>query len=405
MNSVGSLIATLDPDFLLLERREQLVLVTAVLLYVFRAIESPELTDHFKEVLAWKGQDCIDFRNVLKGKGYIQKNYKFYLYAVLNGKKVDPEDYEARPDDILLAQKLKAGRTGLAKDLLTYCKGRARVGYAPRTLEAFNKGLARVTPEIEVTCAKAVAKKLQFVWQSGQGNKDELTQELLVNALYAMYRAYPEIDDLLHLKNIGITAIGNRTQNLISEYTTQSRLRLKKEEDGTFSGTTLSMHTMDVDTVFSQDSGSGAGGVMIVCNALMSGLDGSCVEHERPSDVESARDLRAAVDGLFSRMRSERARRFLSILMGVYDPGFSQYLEQPNDEASDKLPYREYCNAARKYLDIPQDRARVFISKLRKELTHFKSVRRIEVTHHNQTFAFTRESEAKAFKDKMGIRE
>lgn len=374
MNTVGALIATMDPDFLLLGKKEQSDLVLAVLLYVFRSIDSPELTDHFKETLQWTGQNCIDFRKTLQGKGYIQKNYKFFLYALLNGRKVDPIRFEVTSeDDLLLAKKVKSGRSDLAKELVSYCQGRARVGYAPRSLEEFNKGLTRVIPELEVSCAKAVSKKLKFLTQSGQEHKSELAHDLLLSGLYAMYRAYPEIDDLLHLKNIGITAIGNRCQNLIQEHTSQSRSRVKKEEDGTFVGTVLSMNTMNVDVVFSQDSGVGAGGAMITCNALMSGIDGSTCEHERPSDVDRQRDLRVTVENLFARMRTDRARRFASLLMGVYDRDFSEWLKQPNDEASDKLPYAEYCRKAREFLDIPKDRARVFVTRLRHELKDYRS--------------------------------
>jgi hypothetical protein len=87
MDTIGTLIATMDSDFLLLDKRSQTNLVVAVLLYVFRTIDSPELTVFFKESLNWTGQNCINFRQALKGKGYIQKNYKFYIYARLCGKR------------------------------------------------------------------------------------------------------------------------------------------------------------------------------------------------------------------------------------------------------------------------------------------------------------------------------
>jgi hypothetical protein len=371
MNTIGSMIATMDADFLLLSKRDQGDLANAVLLYVFRAIDSQELSEQFKLMLSWTGQKCIDFRNVLKGKGYIQKNYKFYLYAALNGQRIDEDDYEIRPDDVELCRRLKKATSEHARKLVAYCKGRARVGYTPRSLHEFNRGLSRVVAGWEVNCGKAVSKKLKFVTQSGQENREELAHELLCAALYAVYRAYPEIDDLLHMKNIGITALGNRCQNLIQEFKTKAKSRIVRNEDGSFSGTVLSMHTMDMDMVFSRDSGIGSGGSIITCNAMMVGIDGTSAEHERPNDIDVQRDLRLTVDKLIGKMKSERSRRFASILMGLHDPGFSEYLGMPNDEASDKMPYRDYSTRAKTYMEIPNDKAKAFMGRLRSELKDY----------------------------------
>jgi hypothetical protein len=270
-------------------------------------------------------------------------------------------------------KKMKTSRSELAQKLSEYCLSRLRVGHKPRTLEEFDRGLTRVIPLLEVTCGKFVTKKFKFLTQSGQLNKDETQQELLLSGLYAMYRAYPEIDDLLHLKNIGITAIGNRGQNMIMEATSASRQRLTRNEDGSFSGVVMSMNTADFDVVFSQDAGSGTGGSMITCNALMSGLDGNSVEYERPSDVDRQRDLKTTIDKLFGKMRTEKARRFASILMGVHDEEFSVYLGQANDEASDKMPYMEYSETARSFLDIPKEKARNFVMRLRTELKDYRT--------------------------------
>lgn len=372
MNTIGALIATLDQDYLLLEKRKQNDLVAAVVLYLFRVIESTELTDYFKEFLNWKGQNCIDFRKVLMGKGYLQKNYKLFLYSMMCGMKPDEADFQIKEADVEFAKKLKTGKSGLAKKFVDYCKGRYRVGYKVRTLPELDRGLSRVIPELTITVGKFVTKKFKFLTQSGQMDKSELQQDLLMHGIYAMYRQYPEIDDLLHLKNIGITSIGNHGQNIIKEQTTQSRRRLQKQEDGSFTGTTLSINVTDFDMVFSLDSGRGSGGAMITCNAMMCSMDGSSCEYESPRDVERQRDLRLAIEGLLARMRTEKSRQFTSILMGLHDSGFSKYLGEANDEASDRMDRKDYAEKAREYLDIPVEKARNFMRKLREELQDYK---------------------------------
>jgi hypothetical protein len=375
MNTIGALIATMDQDFLLLTKGQQNDLVTGVVLYLFRVIESTELTDQFKELLNWKGQNCIDFRKVLMGKGYLQKNFKLYLYALMCGdkEKSNPKDFSIKEQDVELAKRLKSAKSALAKKFAEYCKSRYRVNYKVRTLAELDRGLARVIPDLTVTAGKFVTKKFKFLTQSGQMDKHELTQDLLMHGIYAMYRQYPEIDDLLHLKNIGITAIGNHGQNIIKEQTTKSRKRLQKQDDGTFTGTTLSLNVTDFDMVFSQDSGRGTGGAMITCNAMMCSMDGSSCEYESPRDVERQRDLRMAIESLLGRMKTEKARQFTSILMGLHDTGFSKFLGEPNDEASDRMDRKDYAEQARVYLDIPKDKARNFMRKLREELRDYKS--------------------------------
>lgn len=372
MNTVGSLIATTDSDYLLLNKKDQTRLSTAVILYVFRAIESTELTEIFKSSLNWTGQQCINFRQVLKGKGYIQKNLKFFIYAKYSGSHLKANDFQIVPADVLLVTKLRLSKTPLAKKLVATCLRYKKLGYKVRTLNEFDSGLNKVMPELREGAGKFVSVKFKFLTQSGQLHKEDLVQEFQFYALYAQYRAYPEIDDLLQLKNIGQTAIHNRGINIIKEQTSQSRKRLVKNEDGTFSGLLKSMHSTDFDTVFSQDAGSGFGGAMIVCNALMTGLDGTCVEHERPSDVDRARDLKRDVENLFLKMKTERARLFASLLMGLHDSGFSTYLGCPNDEASDVMDLKDYVKAARTYLKIPKERASAFARNLRKELREYR---------------------------------
>jgi DNA-directed RNA polymerase specialized sigma24 family protein len=367
MHTIAAKVAEFDPDFLLLNREQRFELSFAVLRYVFRDIESADLGDKFKEILEWTGQDCIEFRKVIK-TGYIQKHLKFYVYAAVMGTPhVDPTI--SREDQAFVRGFLTRTTNREVLAFIKHCKRFNRRGFPPRSLAAFDYIIAKVTPDVLASCRKMVAVKFQFLTQSSQLNANDEAQELYEASLYAMYRAYPEIQNAMHLRNIAITTLHNRGVNKIKSETTQSRNRVIANEDGTFSGTVLSLNFnpagSDPAALFSDDNCQ-------VGNNLMTGLDGRTIDGERLSDVDRSRDLQMVVLQIENRLKhNPRSLRFLHLLMGNFDEEFSEWLGQPNDEASDRMERYEYANKVREFMGIPVDKARKFISRLKAELSHF----------------------------------
>lgn len=372
MNTLSSLYSFFDPDFTLLPKPAKVDILSSTLLYVFRLCSSVELTRTIQSYLGWTGQQGIAFRKELSGNGVVNKCLKFYIYEkVVNGGRIDKSKYEITDDDEEFVRKflklkhenIRYLATGLAKYAKTY---------PPRDLNEFNRGIVRVYPGLELSTDKYISKKFRWLETAGQMERDTLRSDMMMFAMYAMYRAYPQIDSLMHLKNIGIRAIHNRGVNILKEQSTQSRQRMSKNDDGTFSGNLLSFDHRGFSAVQTIDIGTG--GNISVCNHMMSGLDGKSVAYERPQDVDRKRDLQKTVDQIEIRVKGvPKPKTFVSLLMGVHDDGFSEFLGQANDEAVDTMPRFEYVNKAREYLKIPEDKARIVIDKLRQELSNFRN--------------------------------
>jgi hypothetical protein len=371
INTLSSLYAFFDPDFTLLPKPAKIEILSSTLLYVFRLCPAKELTQTIQTHLGWTGQEGIDFRKQLASSGDVNKCMKFYIYEkVVNGGQVDHKKYnvsEADADFIKKLLKLKnANVLYLIKGLLTYGKEAP-----PRCMEEFNSGIVRVYPELELSTDKYISKKFRWLETAGQNERENLRADMMMFAMYAIYRAYPHITNLRHMRNIGIRAIHNRGVNILKEQSTQKRKRMVQNEDGTFSGVVLSIDHRGFNAVQTVDYGTG--GSISVCNHMMSGLDGKSVEYERPTDVDRKRDLKRTVEQLTVRVKGVQPKTFMSLLMGEHNVEFSKFLGQPNDEAVDTMPREEYAERVREFLKVPEEKARAFVKALRKELAEFRN--------------------------------
>jgi hypothetical protein len=373
MNSISTTLIYFDRDYMLLTHKQKLDIVTVIMLYVFGLCKSSEMTSVLKEHLGWVGQRAIEFRKILQGKGSIQKCLKFYVYdRVINSSvKAEPELFGVTADDADFVKRvLKLQHPNvrfLKKGLEVYNKN----GFPPRSMSSFETGLEWAARELETTAAKFVSKQFRYLTQSGQMDTESLVADMRHQAIYAIYRAYPKISTKLHMKNIGVRSIHNRGINIHKEQGTQSRKRLIKNEDGTFSGTLLSFDHAGFEA--SQSAGYMKGRPISVCNHLMVGMDGKSVAYERPNDVERQRDLKKTIEQVTDNMRGPSPKTFLRLLMGEYNAKFSKWLGQPNDDASESMDVKEYSEKCREYLDIPRTDARKFVLTLRKELRDFQN--------------------------------
>lgn len=372
MNTLSSLYAFFDPDFTLLPKPAKVDILSSTLLYVFRLCSSVELTRTIQSYLGWSGQQGIEFRKVLAGNGAVNKCLKFYIYAkVVNGGRVNRDHFEVSDDDEEFIKRILKLRHENIRYFITGLKKYAKT-YPARELAEFNRGIVRVYPELELSTDKYISKKFRWMETAGQMERDTLRADMMMYAMYAMYRAYPQIDNLVHLKNIGIRAIHNRGVNILKEQSTQKRQRMTKNEDGTFSGTLLSFDHRGFSAVQTVDIGTG--GNISVCNHLMSGLDGKSAAYERPTDVDRRMDLKKTVEQLEIKVKGvNKPKSFISLLMGIHDEGFSKFLGQPNDEAADTMDRTEYADKAREYLKIPEDKASLLVKQLRKQLADFRN--------------------------------
>ena len=370
MNTISRLIVNHDVDFLLLPAKDKTRLVFSVILYIFRAEDSSELSDHFKTVLSWTGTQCLNFRKDLQLSGVIQKDLKFSIYAKICKKESTKVDLST--SDKTLVKKVVSSTNQQALQLRRKCKSYFLCGHLPRSLSQFDTILTEVILFLRKDfSSKFASKKFTFLTQSGQLDKEDLKQEFMQFAIYSIYRAYPEIDNRLHMNNIAIQAIHNRGINIIKEQTSMSKNRLHKNADGTFSGTVISVSSGELsDLTFAYESGVGSGGSIVTCNQMMTGLDGHSVNGERPTNVDRERDLRLSVETILSSL-SDKPRRFVNILMGVHDKDFSDFLGESNEDVIERIKGQDYLLKAKQFFKLSEEKTDYLMSSLKLKFADF----------------------------------
>ncbi len=373
MNSIELKYANFDPDWVLLRRTDKSSVVKMTVLYLMRAVTSQAFSEHVRLVTSWSGARMVEFRNALKFAGYLQRELKFYIYASTVGDTFPLTSRILKEDRQFVSQFLRSSTDKFAKALKAQCQAYYKLGYVPRSLDTFSAKCDDLVEDLDLYCKKFVIKSLRFVVQQNSMTVQDMVNELMSYGIYAIFRSYPEVKNDLHMLNIAKQAAHNRGENIIKEAGAQSRSRLTRNEDGTFSARVISLHSKSLST----DYGSAAFGPvtngMLVCSSLMVGLDGTSVENERADDVNRLRDLKAAVQQIDENCSSAKAKKFLELLMGVYDPEFSAYLTQDNDELFDTLTRQEYAEKVRAYLGVSVNKARSFVRGLKAELADFRN--------------------------------
>lgn len=372
MNSVERRYLDFDPDIMLLSAQQRSQIVKMTVLYLMRAVSSQEYSDHVRLLTKWSGRRMADFRGMLKFSGYLQREFKFYLYEYLASGTFSLSSSILKEDRAFVQRLVKADDT-YQKALVRQCKAYKALGYKPRELSGFCQDLDSVMEDLRVYCKKFCIVSMRFIAESNGLKVDDLVNEIMAYGIYAVYRAYPEILDKTHLLNIAKQAAHNRGENMIKEATTQSRSRLRKHADGTFSATVVSIHSKFMSSDMVGIAGTPVQSGVMVCTGMMAGINGQSVENESAHDVDRRRDLAMVVASLFEKLASPKAKRFLELLMGTYDKEFSDWLEEPNDEFFDNVGREAYAEKVREFLNVPVHKARTFVRGLRNELQDFRN--------------------------------
>jgi hypothetical protein len=371
MNSIELKYANFDPDWVFLKRGDKTSVVKMTVLYLMRAVTSQVFSDHVREVTSWSGAKMVEFRNNLKFAGYLQRELKFYIYA-----SVVDTTYgmtSVLKEDKQFIARMLATDDKFSKALKDQCKAYYKLGYVPRVLGVFSMKCDRLVEDLDLYCKKFVIKCLDFVVKQNSMTIQDMVNELMSYGIYAIFRAYPEVKNDMHMLNIAKQAAHNRGENIIKEAGAQSRSRLTRNDDGTFSARVISLHSKSLSTDYSSVALGPITNGMLVCSSLMVGLDGTSVENERADDVNRLRDLKATVRQIDENCSSAKAKKFLELLMGVYDPEFSAYLTQDNDEVFDTITRQEYAEKVRTYLGVSVEKARTFVRGLKAELVDFRN--------------------------------
>lgn len=381
MNSLERKYAEFDLGWLTtVSRAQRAEIVKMTVLYLMRAVTSESFSETVRGITGWTGRQMAAFRSRLKLDGYLQRDFKFYLYEAAVNHTFSLSSLILKEDREFVQRLLKATDDPYSQALLKQCKAYKRLGYKPVVLKAFTRSCNAIMGDLTLYCRKFVIKSLRFLVKSDALAVEDYVQELIEFGVYAIYRAYPEVLNELHMLNIAKQAAHNRGENIIKESTTQSRAKLARSSDGTFYARQVSLNSSKVagtslltDVSVLTNNGIVGSGSVMVCSALMVNLEGKPAEGESVVDVDRSRDLREAVNKLYEGFTSPKARKFMELLMGVHDPEFSDWLGKPNEEVCDQVGRVQYAESVRQYLEVPVEKASLFVKGLRKHLQDFRN--------------------------------
>jgi len=319
----------------------------ALLLYVFRGCKQQQirnLIDHHQFDF-----DFLSWRRNLHHMGFLLREVKLWSYW-----------YHSRGQHL---RELKLSRGGINavksalefKPLQRHFSYLSEYGAEPLSNNELDQLIldSLYSSDVKAFMGSLVREKMSFLITSFGFTHRDLMCELQLNSLVALLKSYPRFEDVGHMRAICKSSAHNHCINFIHSNTTDSRQRLRKNEDGTHSNLMVPIDMYGADQVFSGEDG-------VASVSLVSGIDGVS-----SSQWEQMFALREVME---SNKLTESHRRFLRLALGTPDGEFSEFLGMPNDEACESRRYPDYLSSVCKFMGLSQSRMYSFLTSLRGHL-------------------------------------
>jgi len=291
----------------------------AMFMYLFRYIDNAQFRKMF--------QDGIEAKATMDSSGYILLNCKLYAYAV----------HKARLEGRDLPSRLEYGVSkGDARKLRALDLSHIDPKYPAYSIAQFRSEMAFLTSrKIDDYIGKFTTRKHTFIVKSYVEGRQDISQREKLAAIYALYRRYPFFENHMHMVNVAKSAIKDSGQSLIKEQTTQSRQRIVKNSDGTYSSVLVPYDTPGLQLEQKAEPE----------NFLKEGLTAL-------SKVEP--------------YMTKRARKFLWILSGQYDKKFSEHLGTDNSVLVERVQFTTYQSKVQRYFGVTAAQVQAFFRKVRR---------------------------------------
>lgn len=324
--------------------------VTWYLLYAFGGVSSKEC--HIKLTGLGLVFKLSPLQRSLRHNGLLLKNMKVYLYQ-----KWWYTNIEALPElaascrfvrKTLKEPEVRIALKALAQPRLSsYLRKLSRKHALPLSLEAVDRVMVTVLQcaDFKTYLSRFVWKKMAFIIRSYGTTFQQIEADLHEAALFNLLRTFPYWTDTGHCIAIAKTAIHNRGHNFIKECSTQSRLALGKNDDGSHYAVNVSLDPE-------------AAAFVTGTEAPASGTDGTDYDPSREDGLNSLRSLMTCSSLL------PWQREFVRLSTGSYDSSFSLWCRENNAHLADQ-DYTKYSGLVLQYLGIEQRQALAFLSSLR----------------------------------------
>lgn len=324
---ITELLSEHFPDnYLDLSKRDRNAAVEATLLYAFNGMNVSEFTKIMRPLA---GERIIDYRLALQGTGRMYQAKTFLYRAYVKGNLEDVfKETQLKLRDAKLKKWVK-GKDSLAEVFDNFIDQ----GYKPVAWGKVQEAIVANLPDVRKYAMYKVNKDLAFVVKSGQTERNDLVDELVLAAIQGVYKTYPRIENRKHMLNIMKRTITNACTNLQYHHSTASRKAMHEEKD--------------------------ANGQVVYRNVIQK------IElvQDHPNLVAGTTpETGMALGQLRGRYTGTRLY-YIDLITGKYDVDFSQWLSkrgyhQPNDVVFDDMlssgAISEYCKLAGLYLRLPE---------------------------------------------------
>ena len=270
-------------------------------------------------------------------------------------REVDVDPVDARQAYRILAEQ-PSFRNRLRKESRRICR------VMPLTEEYVVSLFNRLYPAV-LSYVKAISfRTLRFVARSSNLDMTDLHSELMVKVVQAYYRLVPSDKSEPYLVNYLRRVAHNHAMNMIQSHTTQKRGRLLKV------GTDAGNNPIFSLTVVSENQ---------LNVSAMAGEEVGYADIGETDDQMEKFELSFSITQLLDKYRQRtRKYRFLMILMGQDDGGFTEWLQgrrlcKESDTNSDlqmEVSSDQYLQWVCEFMHIGQRSANVFLLRVKKEL-------------------------------------
>lgn len=364
------LIRHFDDHYLFTSERNQQLVQMEVLCYLFKLTSNVKMATTLRKLMKLSTTFSIEaFRNEVSNDGYLIKNVKMWLYhsvvsSELAKKLVKP--YKVDRVDIPIASLLRG-------KLLMGLRKYKRDKYKSLSIPTIDTTLIEIIDQVRVFAAKFVYRKMSFIVRANGMEHEDLINDLICKGIQSVHMTYPRIESKEHCLNLVKLTLHNYGINIIHKYSNSKRNRTIKEPDGTFVNTMI-----PIDVMLGQDMQNPN-----LCDSTLSwnvtDLEGKKNEGSL-LDVNEISELRISINQLLRSINGKR-KKFIQLLMGKYDPEFTNYLidkglvidGNTNEDYQEKVrnPH-SYLKQVLSYLNVSIDTGEAYLSSLREKFKDYQ---------------------------------
>ena len=347
-SSLRSVLSEYIPDYSSSPSPKRAIALRVALKYLFRIMNAASFGRRMREV--YPSADVKSLRLRLRRSGYHQFYLVGYLYRMHKHGDADPKAWQVFEKDAKLYDLIRSDGE-FVESLDDYT-----AKYAAVTPTKLQRNFDRMYGELKPYLSRYVRKKMIFIVRSFGMQTEDFVNELASYGFESVMNMYPCIDSYLHALNIAKCAAKRRGVNIIKEHTTQSRQRLHRNEDGTFSSRMVPMAAVPVEELEE-------------FNVNM-----------RFSDIEG-RPTNAGAESVLGLKLLERElgpkQKIIVVALTEHHEGFSEYLHQQgitmdNDQYVAMMAARGHCEGYMgmlfDYLRVPHVKGWRFIESLQEGL-------------------------------------